>query len=634
MEAPRRHTTARRTSPLRFSLLVAMLGYSGCGETAPPSDAPGDAGPVEALAEADAASLCGVRQCNDQEVCVKTATSAACYRRACKTGEIQCRDDRSGLRACSASQTTFEDGASCAENEVCVGAACKPATTPLGAVAVRKAADGPLTLDPGYYAVAVVDTNTTAASDIAFPVAVDGATSDVPEPPTTKATRSLPANPLRCTTAAVEARLRNARSSRSRAATPATHPIPPPWREPVIGDTRVFHMPDPSPTPSGTGILDRKAKLRHVGTYANFWEDQTDRAGLISDTDLATLSERIDQGVVARDQAIFGPLTDVDGNGKADILFTNLLPNGNAAAFVTPATSLRPPAYTKARYGVDLDYGEVIYSMAPSGDVSWLAYAMAHELQHLIYFGRRLQPYLNDGTDEPAWVHADTYAVEGIAELAGAWSGQYYPDAQVLALQSSSVLSLSRLVGNAYIEDPQENAAAYGMGGLVMEYLFDQAGAAGISGPHTVTDKGGIAFVDAFTTAQQGVSRLVTQDGRALADWYPEFAAAVLLSTFAPEQLYASTLAEKKLWFIPGSEDSTFHGWLGGCFDSGCLPQGYRSGNLVRTLSWGERPKTMKVGGFVLLRVAVGDAGATLTVNGPSARVAVVRFKSAPVKTP
>ena len=468
----------------------------------------------------------------------------------CTPGAATCTPDAIGLLTCDPTGTRNDLRTDCDVDKACAGGVCVAALSPLGEVVKVRMDQGAVTLSPGLYAVAVADAE-LAGDAIAFPLTLSGYVKDPPYAMQAIAKLTVAPRLSPRWACGTPARMRDLPRP---LAVPHLASLPPP-RFDVVGDTRTFHVI----AADGYTLVERKGLLRLAGNLANFWEDVTSgpAEGTLTLSALQEIGDRLDKGVFARDVALYGPPTDVDGNGKIDVLFTDMLPTDTAAAYVWPVT-----LYPEGALGFAADHGEVVYSMRPGGDYTEadMAGIIAHEFSHLLVSGRRITPWLSHIADLPDWVMGGgVYLGEGLAELAHAWSGQALLDSAYYALQETSLWSIGALFQNDYYQDSTLNGAHYGVAAVALGYLFLQAGGVDVTGPATLVDRGGVPYLAVASDRQEGFARIAPLDGRSEIDWYADMAAALLLTTLpsAPGPLAA---ADPRYQFPTARYDS----WFGG----------------------------------------------------------------------
>jgi hypothetical protein len=460
-------------------------------------------------------------------------------------------------------------------------------------------------LSPGRYAIAIVDGDASGDDWIPYPVEITGSLSDPPIAPKSKSVTL----PVSGASTMLWGRPALAETVVEEEATPQDD------------GTRVFHVPDYHS--GGTVTLARSAKLRATGQRVNLWEDQTTAmpGSQLPDSLLPDLLQRIDQAVIPRAAAMIGAPTDVDGNGRIDILFTDVLPV-EVAAFTYPSATLFAPG----SHAVTYDFGEVVYAHGVMGKPAWeTATLMSHEVAQLTYLGNRLAPYLEDPSSVPGWVEADIYAVEGLASVAMGWSGQSWAWPAVTALENSSEMSLWRLMASSYLPDSLSNLASYGFGTLVQEYLFDQAGAMVVKGGG-LEDAGGLDYVQAFVAGESGWDRLSPADGRTRSQWYADFATALLLLNLEGK-VSAATASDSRYAFAPTLLDDAYGGFIGPTLRYEDMLDAVETGPILRPVGWSQRPSQLRRGGASWVVLRVGESGASLAVLDSSTEVRVIRHR-------
>jgi hypothetical protein len=557
--------------------LVLLSLAAGC------SDSGGDpAGPLKAKPDGDAGA-----QAPEPE--------------KCEPAPLTCSEDRRRAVGCDESGQKLE--VECQEGETCRGGAC------LGPLEIERVTSAtPKQLTEGNYAVAVVDTRLERTS-IMFPAQITGQVGAVPKNMSLQVQAEPEAHHVACATPEIL-------GLRPVVANVAAKPPMLGARAYKVGDTRGFHYP------SSSGTLSRTGRLRAIGQYANFWEDQTDggSGSVVPESVMEEVVRRYDGSVYPRLRQLFGDATDVDGNGKIDVFFTNLLPSQSAEAFVMPQATLRPPGY----YAADYDFGEVVYTKGLRSGANAAAELMAtvaHETQHLIYFGRRMAPYLASGQPEPMTVHADMYTFEGFAEFATLMAGQAPSGLVENALtRALDHVSIANLFLQDRLADPYDQVAGYGGGATLIQYMFDRAGGANVVATDRLEDRGGKSIVEQITTGSSGPGRM-TITGKAIDRWYVDFAGALLASTI-PGRLPKDPVYT----FNPTQKDPTYGGPVGALLDQKWMSSAMPSGPLVRRKGWAAKPSQMLGGGLGFYEFSVGATPVTLKVTSPTASVLIAKL--------
>jgi len=524
--------------------------------------------------------------CGEGKACVDDGGDTICLDRLCEPGQVLCGESFTAVLTCD------DTGANpvvapCAPDQTCQDAECVPATVHLGDVVTVDFAQQPVALAPGRYAMVVVDADPGGDDALPYPVSITG---DVSDPPGVVASAlsgvpgGSPFVPYQCGTRAMAERYQDVLWPAPWAPSVPTDPVT--WE---VGDEKEFFF----------NFQPRMARLEAIGEHAYFWEDVGGDG--LSDAALPGFVDTVDNHVIPRDIAIFGEPTDVDGNGRFHIFVTHLLPSQGTAAYITA-------------FDIYAGFGEIVYTMGAKDawDVPALAGTLAHELQHLIYFGRRM------GME----IDGDRYIVEGMAELAAAWSGQVAPARQIYEFELLShkpgLISLSRLFQDDYSEDMDTNVSGYAFGWLTIEYLFDQAGAVNVVGPGSqVEELGGIAYVDAVTTGPAGLDHINPLDGRTLTQWYGDYATA-LLALGLKGKLSEKAAADPRYRFVSADDPTT--GVLLGL--SAVSPMG----SAFKRRPWSNRGQTLRRGGMSFVEADIGAQEANLAIDRATTSVVLVRI--------
>lgn len=500
---------------------------------------------------------------------------------------------------CSADRQEIRCGrrsSRCDASEVCSRGACTKAERPYGTLAFVRSGEA-ATLDPGDYALAIVQTE-PADGDIPFPVTIDGATNTRGDGIQARSA------PMPLTSVRLEA---------------AAYAKPPrllgPTLAPAPGETRTFHVgasSNPNPRP---GVL------RRSGRHANIWVDTTNPSHAPTEAILDELLARYDEGVMPRFLALFGPPTDVDENGKIDIFLTDAL-GPLEGGYVWPAITLRPPGY----YRETFDHGEIVYAQIPSNprDVARVAGTLAHETHHLFFLGARFLPFITSGQEIPAVEHAGRYLREGLAELSLALSGQRPLSRGRDTFREVATISLSGLFVRDYADDPASSQANYGFATYVAGYLFSRAGGVRIEGKANVKNGGGADWHAKLVRTPPLPEHLTTLQGEPIATWYPDFAAALLLSS-VPSSGADPAKKDTRFQFMSGKPDPVYGGFLGFPLNTKESGESYSAPFVVRT-RWSDRPRTMRRGGLRFFEFSMGEATGKLKVSGNAAVAAFLRL--------
>lgn len=178
----------------------------------------------------------------------------------------------------------------------------------------------------------------------------------------------------------------------------------------AVGDTVSLRVPDINASNACTSFTSVTATVRAIGQRAIVVADTGNPANGFTQADYQSFSDRLDNGIFDTDVAYFGDPGDIDSNGHIVVLFTkavnamaNKASNSAILGFVFsgdwfPRLSTTSPSCPSS------DEGEIYYGRVPdpngtvtdsavaskrSDELSRAPQVMAHELTHLIQFGRR-----------------------------------------------------------------------------------------------------------------------------------------------------------------------------------------------------------------------------------------------------
>jgi hypothetical protein len=200
---------------------------------------------------------------------------------------------------------------------------------------------------------------------------------------------------------------------------------------PALGSQRTFRVLSAL---TGSSFKTVTARLRYVGPHILIYVDVDQPSGAYSDAELAVLGKLFDDTMYEIDIRTFGAESDIDHNGRVDVLLT---PAVNA---LTTASDCRTIGFvTGFFFGLDLLTGvansnsaEVFYSLVPDPDATRscahskdqvsriIPATFIHEFQHMISFGQHV--LARDGNVEVLWLN------EGMSHIAEELGGRYYED--------------------------------------------------------------------------------------------------------------------------------------------------------------------------------------------------------------
>jgi hypothetical protein len=235
--------------------------------------------------------------------------------------------------------------------------------------------------------------------------------------------------------------------------------------------------------------------------------------------------------IIPRAHQYFGEQSDVDGNGRVDILFSPIVAK-TAAAWVSPCDLIDP----KIDPGCSVsNMKDMIYIAPPASyagetqSAESLLETLAHEFQHLIYFHRKYSLNASQaGLENP-------YITEGLSHLAqdllGYQSDNLYHVADTL--DHLNVVSLPNILSSKVLGYQGEalDTAQRGAGYLLLRYLFDQAGGDSIDANGAISDRGGIKWLRGLVEQPElGIASIEKATGKKLSELILNFWSALALT--------------------------------------------------------------------------------------------------------
>lgn len=298
------------------------------------------------------------------------------------------------------------------------------------------------------------------------------------------------------------------------------HPLPSP--PPEIGEHRSFHVLDASFI--NTVEIDAEC-VKRTGEVA-IWVDRTttEPETDVDEDHIGELVAGLEATVLPRTQEIFGPLSDIDGDGLLHILYTSAFADSGVDSYISYCDIFNAdgcPVSNEMEIIFTSPLNLLVDSMMQA--VSGRLGIMAHELQHLIYsYQKIMMNRLYTTPDNP-------YAGEGLSamaeDLSGYGNGNFFVWAT--SLQTVTDIGVADLVGtmsNRYADDPLIDTARRAMSYLFWRYLFEQSGGNVFEPDNELGDRGGIEFLRRFESSallgQQGIEDLMGRPIEDLAfDW-------------------------------------------------------------------------------------------------------------------
>ena len=195
----------------------------------------------------------------------------------------------------------------------------------------------------------------------------------------------------------------------------------------VVGDSVELRVRKPSGNCGAANTDTVTAELRVKTDRSMWWVDVDNPPNGFVDANLQSMSTLFDNTILDAEVAEFGPATDIDGNGRIAILFTQVInadtpSGGRTLGFVNACDYFPRDDLTDF---VASNEGEFFYAIAPDptgivGDtlstttlLQFLPSILAHEFAHIIQVSRRAPRVASFTAD-----FMEVFVVEGQASLA------------------------------------------------------------------------------------------------------------------------------------------------------------------------------------------------------------------------
>jgi hypothetical protein len=299
-------------------------------------------------------------------------------------------------------------------------------------------------------------------------------------------------------------------------------PVPRPVPPPNVGEMVDFEIN------SNAGLVTVATEVLLVSASLVVVLDRdTDPTLELDATMLADIASAFEDIVLPRERIFFGVESDVNDDNHITVLFSPLVNESGATAYVNPYDLVTDPAARPA--GVAANDQELLYVTPPQllpphmGTVNGIVETLAHEFQHAIYFYRKYQ--LNDTVGDPE----SSYITEGLSALAqditGYQAGNFF--VAKAGLDEIDDISINDLVASqgGYYND--RDGALRGGAYNLIRYLYDQAGGDVLlaNGDIDLDNSPGVAWLrDLVDSPELGVANIETAAGQPLTDvatdWY------------------------------------------------------------------------------------------------------------------
>jgi hypothetical protein len=336
-------------------------------------------------------------------------------------------------------------------------------------------------------------------------------------------------------------------------------------RELREGRTRVARDPMPPPTEgehrsfqllnAADAVVTIDAECLKVGNGIAAWIDRTTAGS--TDPTTATLDEVVAQFgdvVLARERTYFGQEPDINADTVVNLVWSPIVDEIGAMAYFYPCD-----LYDSASLPYGCPYSneqEILYAVPPSmlprymGTPAAILETVAHELQHLIYFNRKVLVGGASGNE-------NAYILEGWAamgeDVSGYGRGMIFVAGEGLdnSDQYGAIEVLRSGAGYNPSRDGMLRAAAY----LLVRYLWDRAGGEQVETDGTLTDLGAIAWArTTIDSAREGGPNLEDTAGAPIDDLVFDWYTALLL-TGRTDAAGAPLPVEPRFTYLPTSVD-------------------------------------------------------------------------------
>ena len=289
--------------------------------------------------------------------------------------------------------------------------------------------------------------------------------------------------------------------------------------------------------PNGNSATEITAKAVAAGTHTTVWADITENnPAELEDEFIEEFLTDFEDIILTRARIIFGTESDIDDDGRINLLFSPLTRgDSQVVAFF---------------YGCDLinvfgcastNNSEVLYLTPPNAiDPPFntsraIKEVLSHELQHLIHFNRKvLKNNLNDWDD-------NMYLQEGFGALAqdvlGYQAGNIF--VTLAGLDEINDFSISDIIKNNgqynYSRDGLLRGGAY----LFVRWIYDMAGGDIVNSSGVIENNGGPNLVRTlFDSTDTMAKELLTQTEQTYNNIIPDFYTALALSNRDDELPY------------------------------------------------------------------------------------------------
>ncbi len=297
---------------------------------------------------------------------------------------------------------------------------------------------------------------------------------------------------------------------------------PPSGTGPALGATRTLSIS------TNLGVQQIQTEAIAVGTHSVVWADVTPaHPAVLDDAVVTEFLQDFESIILPRARAVFGMESDLDGDGRIQLVFSPLVYD-TAVAFFTGCD-----LSTVSLGCLSSNQGEYLYLTPPNAIAppyntpNAIKEILAHELSHMIHYNRKVTKNGASGWYESA------YMIEGIGALAqdvlGYQAGNLY--VTQAGLENIDQLSLVDTLADGVQYDIQRDGALRGGAYLFARFVYDRGGGDQAKPDKSVENLGGPALLRTLLDAPESISAaLPAKTGASLADVAMDFWTALAIS--------------------------------------------------------------------------------------------------------
>lgn len=309
--------------------------------------------------------------------------------------------------------------------------------------------------------------------------------------------------------------------------------------------------------------------------------------------------------ILPRERFYFGQESDVNGDGHVSVLFTPLVPEIGATAYVSPTDLLEPEDL--AAMGLKGNHQELIYVTPPNmmhgpmGSALAALEVLAHEFSHSIYFFRKYVQH-GDGLSKSE----NIYLTEGFAALAQDLSGYQLGNLIMISYAfEPRGWSLNDVTMDMYGYIYERDGELRALSALLVRYLLDQAGGDPMGADGALNEGPGVDWLRSwYDSPESGLDNVIAHAPWEREELWRNFYLTLLLDDRTALDSDTLLNEDPAYNYLPTMEDPVT-GRIRGMSMNLSLPMGALSGPPVRDIS--KARKRLRLGGVEYLRVRVHE---------------------------